>query len=289
MNNNQQQMVFACIDGSRLSEAVCDYAAWIANRVDISLKLLYTIDHHHETATTTDLSGKIGIDSRDHLLEELTTIEQEQSKQKIKQGKKILNTAKQRVIENGITEPECCLQHGNLIDSLVEFEKNIHLLVVGARGKVHEDQPDQIGAKLESMIRSLHRPILVAYEAFTEPKNIMIAYDGSESAKKVLDLVANKQFCDGLTCHLVYVKNKTGSDTMVVEAAKRLSDAGEIEVISATLEGKPEQALCDYQTSNNIDMTIMGAFSHTRLHDLLLGSFTHKMLLKTNKSLLLLR
>jgi len=34
---------------------------------------------------------------------------------------------------------------------------------------------------------------------------------------------------------------------------------------------------------------LMGAFSHTRIHDLLLGSFTTKMLMHTQKPLLLLR
>ncbi|MFU8788635.1 MAG: universal stress protein, partial [Methylobacter sp.] len=38
-----------------------------------------------------------------------------------------------------------------------------------------------------------------------------------------------------------------------------------------------------------IDMTVMGAFGHTRIRDWLLGSFTVKMLTHSNKPLLLLR
>ena len=38
-----------------------------------------------------------------------------------------------------------------------------------------------------------------------------------------------------------------------------------------------------------IDLTIMGAFSHNRFRDFLLGSFTAKMLAATNRPLLLLR
>jgi len=47
--------------------------------------------------------------------------------------------------------------------------------------------------------------------------------------------------------------------------------------------------LCDYQAQHEIDMTVMGAFSHTRFHDWLLGSFTEKMLTQSPKPLLLLR
>lgn len=44
-----------------------------------------------------------------------------------------------------------------------------------------------------------------------------------------------------------------------------------------------------YQAEHDIDLTLMGAFSHTRLRELVLGSLTAKVLLKSNKPLLLLR
>ena len=132
---NNKQTILACIDGSKLSEAVCDYAAWMAQRVDASLKLLHTIDHHHEKAETADLSGNFGIDGRDHLLEEMTDHEQQSSKLRIQQGKELLKTAKQRVIQDGLTDPISCLQHGGLIESLIELEDSIRALVIGVRGK----------------------------------------------------------------------------------------------------------------------------------------------------------
>ena len=163
------------------------------------------------------------------------------------------------------------------------------VLVIGARGKVHENRPDQIGAKLETMIRSLHCPILIAYDSFKMPERIMIAYDGSTAADKAVAMVADSPLYKGLTCHLVCVGKKETADDLLGKAADKLRAAGGIEVIGASLQGKAEHELCDYQANHNIDMTIMGAFSHTRLHDILLGSFTHKMLLKTKKPLLLLR
>jgi nucleotide-binding universal stress UspA family protein len=285
---DNKKMVLACIDGSSLREAVCDYAVWIAQRVDAPLKLLHTIDHHHETAITADLSGSFGVDGRDHLLEEITKIEHEQNKLVIKERKAILKVAEDYVEAAGISNPDVCLQHGSLIESLTEFENDIRVLVIGARGKIHEDQSDQIGAKLESMIRSLHRPILVAYNDFKMPERIMVAYDGSEAAEKALDIVANSPLYKGLICHLVCVVKKESADSLLNKAAEKLESAG-IEVVSTSLQGKAEHELCKYQSEHNIDMTIMGAFSHNRLRDLLLGSFTVKMLLNTKTPLLLLR
>jgi len=286
---NNKQTILACIDGSILSEAVCDYATWIAQRVDTPLKLLHTIDHHHEKAETTDLSGNFGIDGRDHLLEEMTDHEQQSSKLRIQQGKDLLKSAKQRVIQDGIIDPLSSLQHGGLIESLIELEESIQTLVIGVRGKIHENQSDKIGAKIESLIRSLHRPILVVNSEFNAPQNIMIAYDGSEAAEKAVDMVATSALYKGLTCHLVCAGKKATTDNLLEKAALKLSAGGGKEIITARLKGKAEHELCEYQDSQNIDMTIMGAFSHTRIHDLLLGSFTVKMLVNTKRPILLLR
>lgn len=287
--NNDTNKVVACIDGSALSAAVCDYAAWIAQRVEAPLKLLHTIDHHHETAASSDLSGNIGVDSRDHLMEEIITLEQQQSKLRLQQGKLLLQTAKERVLQAGIADPILHQQHGSLLESLIELEDNIRVLIVGLRGKVHENQSDKMGAKLESIIRSLHKPILVVNEAFKTPQRIMIAYDGSTGAEKAIDMVASSPLYKGLECHLVCVGKDGGTaDQLLEKAAGKLRNTG-IKVIATQLKGKTDQALCDYQEQQAIDLTVMGAFSHTRLHDLLLGSFTAKMLINTKKPLLLLR
>ena len=288
--NTETNNVIACVDGSGLSGAVCDYAAWISQRVNAPLKLLHTIDHHPETAAITDLSGNIGVDSRDHLLEDIIRIEQQHSKLRLQQGKTLLQTAKKRVMQNGIADPIISQRHGNLVESLIELEDSIRVLVIGLRGKGHDNQPGQIGAKLESIIRSLHKPILVVNEAFKSPQRIMLAYDGSNSAEKAVDMVASSPLYKGLTCHLVCVsKDEATSQKLLDAAANKIIQAGGIDLITQKLSGKIDQALCDYQAGQAIDMTIMGAYSHTRLHDMLLGSFTTKMLLSTRKPLLLLR
>lgn len=287
---SQQAKVLACIDGASLTEAVCDYAVWIAKRVQAPLKLLHTIDHHPETALRADLSGNVGLGSQEHLLEEIIQLEQQQSKLKLKKGKLLLQAAKQRVIDGGVTDPICNQRHGGLISALIELEESIRVLVLGLRGQVHDHRSDQIGAKLEAVIRSLHRPILVVNDAFVPPERIMIAYDGSRAADKAVDMVAASPLYRGLACHLVCVNdNEATAAKLLQQASDRLNAAGDREVSAVQLKGKAEQALCDYQQRHAIDLTVMGAFSHTRLHDMLLGSFTHKMLINTRKPLLLLR
>jgi nucleotide-binding universal stress UspA family protein len=286
----ENKQVLACIDGSSLTESVCDYASWISKKVGVPLKLLHTINHHHETSVTSDFSGNIGVGSQEHLLEEITQLEQQQSKLKMQQGKLMLQTAKSRVQENGIADPICTQRHGDLIEAVIDLEDEIRVLVLGLRGQVHENGNQQIGTKLEAVIRSLHRPILIVNDTFKQPKTLMIAYDGSEAADKAVDMVAANALYKGLVCHLVCVnKNQDTAEKLLQLATKRLQATENVEVITNKLKGKADLELCAFQEQHDIDLTVMGAFSHTRLHDKLLGSFTHKMLINTNKPLLLLR
>lgn len=285
-----QPQVLACIDGAALTESVCDYAAWISEKTEAPLKLLHTINHHHETSITADFSGNIGLGTQEHLLEEITNLEQQQSKLKMQQGKLILQAAQEHIEKKGISNLSSTQRHGDLIEAVIDLESETRVLVLGLRGQVHETQESQIGAKLEAVIRALHRPILIVNDTFNTPERIMIAYDGSEAADKAVDMVATSPLYKNLVCHLVCVnKNETTAAKLLEQAAKKLQTADSIEVISAKLAGKAEQELCAYQQQHNIDLTVMGAFSHTRLHDMLLGSFTHKMLINSKIPLLLLR
>ncbi len=193
-------------------------------------------------------------------------------------------------MQAGVSDPICSQRHGGLIESLVELEESIWVLVLGLRGQIHDRKTGQIGAKLEAIIRSLHRPILVINDRFKFPERMMIAYDGGKAADKAVEMIAASALYVGMDCHLVCVNDKEKIAAALLEKAHdKLLVSGDIKVTAVTLKGDPERVLCEYQQQHDIDLTVMGAFSYTRLHDMLLGSFTHKMLLNTKKPLLLLR
>ena len=285
MAEQKDPLVLTCIDGSRYSGAVCDYAAWIASRASAPIKLLHNIERV-TTPAVADLSGSIGLGSQEELLEELTNLEQQRSKLLLEQGRQMLDGARERAVKAGAERVVTCQRHGSLIESLVELEDHIRVLVLGIRGEEHGESNKGLGAQLESIVRSLHKPILVVNREFKAPQSIMLAYDGSESARKALDMVASSPVFKGVECHLVYVGD--GAESVLTEGAEALSHGG-VSVISANLQGKTVESLIAYQQEHSIDLTVMGAFSHNKLRDLLLGSVTAKMLLGTNQPLLLLR
>lgn len=286
--NNIRTTVLACIDGSTFSESVVDYAAWASRTVQNPLKLLHNIEHRQTPRS--NLSGNIGLGTRESLLEELTELEAKSNKLLMEQGKVMLEEARERALRQEAVNPTSLQRHGTLADSLVEMEEEIRVLVMGVRGEDHEDNQNQIGAQLETVIRNMHRPVLVVNRPFSEPpKRIMLAYDDSDQARKALDMVATSPLYKGMHCSLVHVAKESKDEADFLEAAATtLSDTG-LEVETQTLLGDVETALLDYQRDKAIDMTVMGAFGHSRLRELLFGSVTAKMLSRSRVPLLLLR
>ncbi len=282
--------VVACIDGSPLAKAVCDYANWAASALSAPLQLLHTIERQMSPAYL-DYSGNLGMGGQQQLLEQIIAAEQEHSRLLIEQGELMLAAAKTQAEAAGIKEIEAVQRHDGLASTLVEHEQEIRLLVLGIRGESHQEQKTALGGQLESIIRSIHRPILVVNHEFSLPTQFMIAYDGSEAANKAVTMVATSPLLKNLPCHLVHVSRESKSqeqNEVLQRAIVQLEQAG-LKVQAASLQGEVTDALCQYQEQESIDLTLMGAFSHTRLRDWFLGSFTEKMLTTTQKPLLLLR
>ncbi len=282
MNNNY---ILGCIDGASLTTAVCDYSAWLSEKTGAPVKLLHNLEHRPQ-APLADLSGSIGLGSQEELLVELIKVEQHRSRLLMEKGKLMLDAARQRVEADGVSDVDTWQRHGSLQETLVEHEQDIRVLVMGVRGDEHRE--GQLGAHLETVIRALHKPVLVVNKAFTKPQRVMLAYDGQEAARKALDMMLNSALFKDIPCHLVYVGEERLGESLLLEASGLLSKA-DIVHTTVCLQGRGEDVLCQYQVDNDIDMTVMGAYSHHPLRGMLLGSFTAKMLQKNRQPLLLLR
>ncbi len=283
--SQRERVVLSCVDASSVSAAVCDYAVWIAATIGAPLRLLHTIEHSRGPAVA-DLSGAIGLGSREELLDELATVEQTRSKLLIKSGQLMLQAASERAVAAGADRPETCQRHGSLAEALVELEDELRVVVMGIRGEAHERDQAGVGAQLETVVRALHKPLLVVNTTYQEPRRVMLAYNGSKPSRKALRMVASSLLFRKIPCHVVYAGSN--GRALLDEAAGVLRDAG-LEAITAQLSGRIEDALSNYQAEHDIDLTVMGAFSHSRIRGFLVGSFTSKMLAATQRPLLLLR
>ncbi|WP_029132730.1 universal stress protein [Sedimenticola selenatireducens] len=277
--------VIACIDGTNISPAVCDYAVWASLRFNAPLEFLHVLDKS-EYPTESNLSGNIGLGSREALLVELAALDEQRGKLALEQGKLMLDAARQRAIAQGIENPGSRQRHGSLVETLIEMETDIRLLVLGK----HEDHLSQhIGSRLENVVRTLHRPILITTASFKAPERVMLAFDGSPTTRKGVEMVASSPLFRGLPCHLVMVGVE--SDTareQLAWATSTLEDAG-FKTEARIIDGEVERVLCDYRSDHAIDLLIMGAYGHSVIRRFLVGSTTTSVIRNASVPVLLLR
>lgn len=277
--------VVACIDGTEISSAVCDYSAWASLRMDAPLEFLHVLEKS-EYPEQANLSGNIGLGSREALLHELATLDGKRAKLALEQGKLMLEAAKLRAIRDCIGYPTSVQRHGNLVETLVEMEESIRLLVLG---KHNEHLGTHVGSRLENVVRTMHQPILITTAEYTPPQSVMLAFDGSATTRKGLKMVASSPLFRGIPCHLVMVGNDTENNREQLRwASTTLEEAGFIAPTTLSV-GEVEQVLCDYRTAHNIDMLIMGAYGHSVIRRFLVGSTTTNVILNTSVPVLLLR
>ncbi len=283
------EKILACIDDSSMNDSVCDFATWIAKVTNRPLKLLHTIETSNNAAVS-NYSGAIGLSSEQASLHQLSDDDKNKTKSLIEQGRLMLNESKTYVQKLGIEQVETYQHHGGLAESLVDLKDEMRVMVIGVLAKSdtpNGDAKDESSVhQIKSIIRAMHKPVLVVNRKYSTPKATMLAYDGKESSKKALQMMVSGKLFQGMLCHLVNV-GKADAE-LLDEASKVLNDVG-IETTCAHLEGKAHDVLAKYQLENNIDIMLMGAFSHNRFRDFLMGSFTAKMLDVTNCPLLLLR
>ncbi|WP_275286364.1 universal stress protein [Halomonas elongata] len=282
------EQVMAAIDGSQFSEGVCDYAAWASLALDAPLTFLHVVDNHPQTAEA-DLSGNIGLGSREHLLEELSHLDEERAKVAQEQGRLMLKAAVERAVDDGVAEPATRQRNGTLVETLDELEAEIRLLVIGKRGETAHQASEHLGSNLERVVRGLHRPILMVPETFKRPERVMIAFDGSKTTRKGVEMLARSPLFQGISVHVVIVGAETGDHRSQLDwALETLRDAGH-EAEGAIRAGEVEETLRTYKDEHAIDLVVMGAYGHSRIRHLLVGSTTTAMLRRASVPVLLLR
>lgn len=102
-------------------------------------------------------------------------------------------------------------------------------------------------------------------------------------------MLAKSPLFQGVACHVVIVGADTAENRSQLEwALTTLRDAGH-EAEGAIRAGEVEATLRAYKQENAIDMLIMGAYGHSRIRHLLVGSTTTAMLRNAHLPVLILR
>jgi len=286
---NKDNKILACVDQSRFADTVADYAAWAATRMDAPLEFLHVIDRHPELGSGGDHSGTIGFDAQEQLLHTLSDKDAALSRAAREQGRIFLNRLRERAIAAGVPAPDMRQRHGALDDTLAEQEDGVRMFVFGRRGASAETNSQALGSNVERVVRALHKPALTVTEGFTEPRRVLIAFDGGIVTRHGVEMVANSPLFRGLPIHLLMSGKESQSAPKQLEWAKNTLETAGFEAPASLIPGDAEQVIEKTVKAQDIDLLIMGAYAHSPLRSLLFGSKTTDLLRTATIPTLLLR
>jgi len=271
------EKLIAFVDGSVYSQSVCDHAAWVSGRTGAAVELHHVLGRREGGPEQANLSGNITLGARTALLEELTDLDAQRAKLSQKLGRAILDDAQARLEEDGVKDVSVRLRSGDIIDTITEAEADAGLIVIGKRGEAADFAKLHLGSNLERVARTSRKPVLVAARAFNPIARFMIAFDGGASCMKAVDHVASSPLFAGLSCRLLMVGADNAEHRKALDDAHARLEAGGHTVEADILPGQPETAISEAVEREGIDLLVMGAYGHSRIRNLIIGSTTTEM------------
>ncbi len=288
MTTNENK-VLACVDRSHFADTIADAAAWAASRMNAPLEFLHILDRHPEIGSGEDHSGAIGFDAQEVLLQSLSEKDAERTRAMREAGRLFLNGLRERAIAAGVPAPDTRQRYGELEETLVEQEAGVRLFILGRRGESAEATRRDLGRNVERVVRALHKPILAVTENFKAPERVLIAFDGGIVTRRGVEMVAASPLFKGLPVHLLMSGRESLDGPKQLQWARETLERAGFEAPATLQPGDAEQVIARTVKEQAIDLLIMGAYSHSSLRGLLLGSRTSDLLRAATIPALLLR
>jgi nucleotide-binding universal stress UspA family protein len=282
------QKIIALVDGSIYSESVCHHAAWIAKATGAPVELIHVLGRR-DAPEQRDLSGAIRLGARTKLMDELAELDAQRAKLVSHRGRAVLEDARSIVDQDGVTDISTRLRHGDVVEAISEIEAQARVIMVGKRGEAADFAKGHLGSNLERIVRVATRPVFVTSRAFQPITSVLVAYDGGRSAMKAVDHIARSTLFTGLSVTVVTVGNETAEVKKGLADAKALLQAAGIDADTRVISGQPETELGKLVEAEGFGMVVMGAYGHSRIRSLVIGSSTTEMVRTCKVPIILMR
>ncbi|MEF2552263.1 universal stress protein [Aurantimonas sp. A2-1-M11] len=281
--------IIACIDGSNYATSVCDHAAWAAKRLDVPVEILHALGRRETSSRPFDLSGSLEFGGRETLLAELAEHDAQRAKLASQRGRLILEQAAARVKADGVSEVTERLRNGEVTDAIKEIEPEARLVVIGKRGEAADFAKGHLGSNLERVVRSMTKPLLVASRAFQPIERFMVAFDGGRSSPMIVERLLASPLLKDVACHLFMVGDGSGEPGQRLQGAREQLAAAGYAVTVGVESGEPETVIAEKVKRDGIGLLVMGAYGHSRIRNLIVGSTTTALIQACTVPVLVIR
>jgi nucleotide-binding universal stress UspA family protein len=179
----------------------------------------------------------------------------------------------------------CEIRSGYLGDALQGVGRTADLVVMGHGF----GESSVLLSEAGDMVRAEHRPFLLIGEEVRPFERVAVAYDGSTGSLRALALAADiaVNWINPIP-EITLITVGKGDDLPhdAIQAARRYLEGYGLGCKSETITGEAATNIAHLATTLDIDLLCSGAYGHSLLRDLLLGSTTQAIIAAWHRPLL---
>ncbi|MCY3553190.1 MAG: universal stress protein [Candidatus Poribacteria bacterium] len=277
MGHSNFSKILLGLDGSSYAEAAIEYACQIALNHNATITGVAIIDEPgiQSSSGPVPIGGThYDVKLEDQLLEET----QAEAKAILDNFARICDERK----INAILHTDI----GSPVSELIEESKFHDFIVIGKQTSFEYDTNETYGT-LERVLKNGLIPVLAVSDSVREIKNVLVAYDNSIPASKVVHMFLLLGIWGACDITLLTVNNDAAAAQELLGNLGGFFESYGIKPTLATRSGHPDTVVKSYIAENDIDMLVMGAYGRRSVREFFVGSVTYHLIHETEIPLFL--
>ena len=162
---------------------------------------------------------------------------------------------------------------------VAEHAKTADLVVIGHRGVNEKFSTGLLGGTAESVTRKSPKPVFICTMEFHEITSPLLAYDGSQRAAAAMQSAA--EFCATLSLPLAVLtvnKDEAAGRRVLDEAEAYLRPYNLRTTFDLQQTGNAPERIANFIKERTYNLLFIGAYGHSRILEMVLGSTTEYVL-----------
>lgn len=272
--------ILAPTDGSEPARISTRYAIELAKKYDGMIVALHVVDVKLlEGPFLQDLSASLGTAPYVNYQGNIAMLLDER-------GKAALAEVDDACGKAGV-KCETRLVTGIVVRAILEESGLADLIVMSRGGEHHQWLEGLTGSTTEAVVRRTALPVLVTGVENPGGDRFLLAYDGSEHARHALRTAVSLAVDWDMAFKVLSVGEKHGADRL--DEARNYLQNYDVRVEYEHGPGDPGETIAAKARAYQADLVVMGAYGHSKVRELVVGSTTSFVMQHTECPLLLCR
>jgi nucleotide-binding universal stress UspA family protein len=259
------------IDTSEHSRHAQAYAFHIAHRLGATLIGLHVVDIVSiEGSFFHDISGSLGLEPYLDFSTKMREVLTQRGREVLDEfaaAAKAENLGAETILDMGIVANQVC-----------ERARSADLVMIGHRGVNERFSSGLLGSTAEAVARKCPRPLFISPMAFREIRRPVLAYDGSERASRAMRAGAELASNLGVAMTVITVARDPRLGERTLQEARKYFEPYTPAAEFHLLAGHANEEIIKFLKERDADLLFIGAYGHSRIIEMVLGSTTEYVL-----------